>query len=159
MNMRTIKCKFKKGDCKYLHVGDKSSLKEVYLTLNEATRSIDICMYLITYRWLSEFLKHLKETRGVRVRIITDSAADDEFKINNQASDLQNSGIVVKTNQSAGALMHNKFVIIDNKTVVLGSFNWTNNAILRNDEAVIITSQKNIVLAFVDKFRTMWNQM
>lgn len=156
---RTIKCRFK-SDCKYKHRGDKSSLIELYLELDRATESIDICVYLITVEGLSDFLKHLKE-RGVKIRIITHTAsvADEEFKINNQASDLQKAGIEVKTNQIGGALMHNKFVIIDNRRVVLGSFNWTNNAILRNDEAIIVTSQKRIVLPLVEKFKSLWKQM
>lgn len=154
---RIVKCRFR-NDCKYAHYGDESSLMKVYLVLHEATKSIDLCMYLITQNALSDFLIHLKKYKGITVRIITDSAGDDEFKINNQASDLQKAGIIVKSNQSNGALMHNKFVIVDNKTVVFGSFNWTNNAILRNDEAIIVTSQKTIVSLFADKFQSLWKQ-
>lgn len=160
MSGRNAKCKYKSA-CKFQHRGDKSSLIDLYLELDRATGSIDICVYLITVEGLSDFLIHLQETRGIRVRLIThtDSAGDEEYKLKNQASDLQKAGIDVRINQNGSALMHNKFVIIDNKRVVLGSFNWTRNAILRNDEAVIVTSQADIVLPVVKKFKSLWKQM
>lgn len=168
MSSKTAKCRSRRR-CKYLHRGDKSSLIELYLELNRATKSIDICMYLITIRFLAEFLVYLKEEKGIIVRVITDSAGHDEYKINNQAADLQKAGIAVRTkpnqptyqneSKSGVSLMHNKFVVLDNKTVILGSFNWTMNATLNNDEAIIITSQKSIVFSFLDKFRSMWSEM
>lgn len=37
-----------------------------------------------------------------------------------------------------GGLMHDKFCVIDNQTVITGSYNWTDNAEFRNDENISV---------------------
>lgn len=146
-------------NCRYLHRDDThSSLMKIFLALNEAESKIDLCMYLITYDHLADFLIYLHKRRRVRVRIITDSK-NDALRVNNQADSLQVAGIEVRAaSQINGALMHNKFVIIDNKKLLQGSFNWTKNAVRRNDECVFVHSNKWVVSKLSSKFEKMWAQ-
>jgi hypothetical protein len=46
---------------------------------------------------------------------------------------------------SSNRLMHNKYVIIDNKFVITGSYNWTVGAEYNNDENIIITDSPDII--------------
>ena len=52
--------------------------------------------------------------------------------------------------------MHHKVFIIDNETVVTGSFNPTKNADARNDENVIVVHDKKIAKSYLDEFESLW---
>jgi cardiolipin hydrolase len=54
--------------------------------------------------------------------------------------------------------MHHKFVIVDGKILVNGSFNWTRNAFTNNQENVIITNNVKMVTAFQAEFEKLWLQ-
>ena len=68
---------------------------------------------------------------------------------------LVDEGIPVKDDQSKFH-MHHKFAVIDNSTLVNGSFNWTRQAVLSNRENVVITSEAALVHAFTEEFNKMW---
>lgn len=54
--------------------------------------------------------------------------------------------------------MHHKFVLIDNKLLINGSFNWTRNAITGNQENVVVTDYPQLVQAFQAEFEKLWIQ-
>lgn len=54
------------------------------------------------------------------------------------------------------AKLHHKVAVIDNKSVVLGSYNWTLAANDENDENVVILSSKEIARLFNDAFNEIW---
>ena len=64
-------------------------------------------------------------------------------------------GIIVKDDASKYH-MHHKFALIDGKTLVNGSFNWTRQAVLNNRENVIVTSSNQLAKAFRQEFEKMW---
>ncbi|MFC2187584.1 phospholipase D-like domain-containing protein [Fulvivirgaceae bacterium LMO-SS25] len=49
-------------------------------------------------------------------------------------------------------LMHNKFCVIDNNTVITGSYNWTKNA-NTNDENISVIIDKSIAAYYSQEFR------
>jgi len=53
--------------------------------------------------------------------------------------------------------LHHKVFIIDNKTVVTGSFNPTKSGDNKNDENIIIIQDKDIAEMFLDEFEFVWN--
>ena len=57
---------------------------------------------------------------------------------------------------SSGGVMHHKVFIIDNKTVITGSFNPSNNADKRNDENVLIIHDKDVALRYLEEFKYLW---
>lgn len=54
-------------------------------------------------------------------------------------------------------LMHNKFCIIDNKTVLNGSYNWTNKAKV-NHENITVTDDPNVCSKFLEQFTKLKNE-
>jgi hypothetical protein len=50
--------------------------------------------------------------------------------------------------------MHNKFCVIDEQTVINGSYNWTNKAEY-NYESITIIHDKELAFQFVDEFRAI----
>lgn len=131
-----------------------SSMLKFVTYLASARSRVDLCIYMFTQSQLFEILKHL-HLNGVLVRIITDGSEDDA--IGTQVARLQDLGIQVRSNKrGTGALMHHKFVVIDNEILLSGSFNWTNKAVVSNYEAVIVTSSETFVQPFIQKFNEMW---
>jgi phosphatidylserine/phosphatidylglycerophosphate/cardiolipin synthase-like enzyme len=145
---------------------------EIVLCLSKATHKIDLCVFEFTQFDLADFLISLKN-RGVRVKVITDAHRDrrqpnndaggdqrQQQGINNQIPKLQSARIPVRVNRSRDrdrALMHNKFVLIDDNHLIMGSFNWTQNAVKWNHEAVISTNESRVVKKFVREFETIWD--
>ena len=54
--------------------------------------------------------------------------------------------------------MHHKVIIIDDETVVLGSYNFTNSAESYNDENVLIIHDVEVAALFVEEFRRAYEE-
>lgn len=62
-----------------------------------------------------------------------------------------------KVKGSRGGIMHDKFCIIDNQKVIIGSYNWTNNAEHRNDENITIFDDPENATKYSVKYRELLN--
>ncbi len=54
--------------------------------------------------------------------------------------------------------MHHKVFIIDNETVITGSFNPSNNGDKRNDENIVIIKDKKVAKEFLEEFELIYNE-
>ena len=54
--------------------------------------------------------------------------------------------------------MHHKVFIIDNETVITGSYNPTSGGDERNDENMLIIHDKSIADAFLREFGNLWKE-
>lgn len=52
--------------------------------------------------------------------------------------------------------MHHKFAVIDDTLLINGSLNWTQRAVLRNHENIMITSSKLFISQFLEEFENLW---
>lgn len=52
--------------------------------------------------------------------------------------------------------MHHKFLIIDNRILITGSFNWTRQAIVGNNENLIVTTHPKLLPAYLSEFERLW---
>ena len=124
--------------------------------LSSAKKSIDLCVFLFTQSTLADALSDLHKA-NVAIRIITDSTEDEASS--SKMGALRRAGVRLKSNKrGTGALMHHKFVIVDGKKLLTGSFNWTSKAVVSNHEAVIITTEPSLVKPFQDQFERMWDE-
>ena len=73
--------------------------------------------------------------RGVRVRVVLDRS--NEAESHTELGDLKAHGIDVKIDASH-AIAHNKVVVIDGRTVLTGSFNFTRQAEHENAENLLV---------------------
>lgn len=53
-------------------------------------------------------------------------------------------------------LMHHKVFIIDNSTLITGSFNPTQNGNMHNDENIIIIRDSNVARPYLEEFGILW---
>lgn len=133
-----------------------SSVKLIRYML-EANKTLDICIYAFTQANLASSVILLHQ-KGVVVRVIADVAFDREAT-GSQLDKLSQLGIEVKCNKNdPGAMMHNKFVIVDRRLTLSGSFNWTNKAILCNDENIAVSSSPTLADQYATYFDKLWQR-
>ena len=132
--------------------------------LKSAKKEIDVAMYILTDRELSNALISARR-RGVNVRVLLDGKSAEEIGYSKHHF-LSERNINVKldnTHRRYGdkyeGIMHNKFAIIDNETLITGSYNWTHSAEKLNDEnLLIIKEDEKLIGKFTDKFTQLWNR-
>ena len=54
--------------------------------------------------------------------------------------------------------MHHKFIVIDERILINGSFNWTRTAALGNKENVMIIEDVVITRQFLAEFEKLWKE-
>lgn len=126
--------------------------KEILNRIGSAEKSIELAMFTLTSRALSNALLSAVK-RGIVVRVFLDGENAEEYY--SKAGFLTKNGVIVKLEKGEG-LMHNKFCVIDDKVVITGSYNWTVSADLRNDENVIIIESDKIAKIFRVQFEKYW---
>jgi len=119
--------------------------------ISRARHRVWLAMFTFTDDLLSEELMRAHE-RGVDVRVIVDDAQCEVQGA--EAAWLANSGVPVTTDRS-GARMHHKFVVSD-YTVLSGSFNWTRQASMANNENLCILKDSHVVKSFAREFTSLW---
>ena len=54
------------------------------------------------------------------------------------------------------AMMHHKFVVIDNQVLLSGSYNWTASGAAYNRENMFITNDRKVVQQYTDEMDKLW---
>lgn len=116
--------------------------------LEEAQRSIWIAAYDLNHPALADALLQAKE-RGIELRMVAEGTNRAKF------ATLADAGIPVQYDERS-ALMHNKFIIIDDAEVWTGSMNLTENGLHRNNNHFLRFEQPEIIQAYQDEFEEMF---
>ncbi len=88
-------------------------------------------------------IKGILESRGISLY------SEYDFFVENNVS------VIKDKNKNS---MHNKVIIIDNSTVIMGSPNFSNNGMNRNDESMIIIHDVAIASKYVSEFFRLWRE-
>ena len=54
--------------------------------------------------------------------------------------------------------MHNKFVVLDRRIVITGSFNWTTAAVDSNQENLCILDNEELAVKYITEFEKLWKK-
>jgi phosphatidylserine/phosphatidylglycerophosphate/cardiolipin synthase-like enzyme len=67
--------------------------------------------------------------------------------------------LALRTGRGGGryAIMHHKFLVVDDRLVATGSFNWTREAECCNWENLVILDDPALARAFEAEFQRLWN--
>ena len=129
---------------------DENIDKKLIQKLNNATKSIDMAVFELDSVTIADALINAKK-RGVTVRIVTDTDYINEVA----TQKVKTEGIgVVDDNRSA--LMHNKFIVIDNEYVWTGSFNATENDAYKNNNNSVDIKSKELAQNYATEFNEMF---
>jgi hypothetical protein len=118
--------------------------------IDDAQSTIRCQLYYFTSKTLASALRRAHD-RGVTVVVILDKS--QMTSLYSVADYLHNSGIPVWIDR-AHKIAHNKLMIVDDATVVTGSFNWTKAAEEDHAENLLILREPSIVSEYLDNFAT-----
>jgi phosphatidylserine/phosphatidylglycerophosphate/cardiolipin synthase-like enzyme len=121
--------------------------------IRKATQTIDIAMYYLSSRDIAQALVKARDN-NVRVRIVLDQG--QEIEPASKSGYLVKHGFEVRYHLGFG-LMHNKFAIIDGKSLITGSFNWTLTAEERNEENLLVITDEEAIEKYRERFEYLWN--
>ncbi|MBT6519502.1 hypothetical protein HOK51_06645 [Candidatus Woesearchaeota archaeon] len=132
--------------------------------LNKANHSIYFMTFSFTHDEIGDMILK-KSDEGIKIKGIFEKKQQSKYseyeKINSAFEKLE-SDKTKQANQnkvifdSNPAAMHHKVFIIDEKTVITGSFNPTKNGDTNNDENILIIHDEKIASKFMDEFNSLW---
>ncbi len=124
-------------------------------TIGHAKKSIDLAGYSFTSYKIADALIDAQR-RGVKVRVLLDKG---QRKRHYRAiEEMQDAGIPIRFN-SHYAIMHDKYLVIDDKTVETGSFNYTASAEKRNAENVLVVQDAPaLAKQYLENWEKLWDE-
>ncbi len=125
--------------------------QQIIKTLDEATEEIFVAVYWFTNQQLFGLLcDKLREGKKVSLIIHNDYINNRDAGLNFQSFIDLGGHFFFSDGENP---MHNKFCVIDNKTLINGSYNWTYYAEDRNSENILIVKdEQETVSAFRKEF-------
>ncbi len=119
--------------------------------INQAQSRVDIAIFELDLPDLGEAILAARD-RGVEVRLVTDT---DNLEIDETLIYLEEEGLpIVEDDRSA--LMHNKFVVVDQKAVWTGSWNFTPNGTFRNNNNALYIQSPELAQNYTAEFEEMF---
>jgi len=132
--------------------------------LEAATRSIDLTSFDLNLPSVLEALASASG-RGVQVRVVYDGE-NGETQLDadksptgeaiNAVTVLKNAGIPLVDGGRSNGLMHDKMIIVDGRTLVMGSWNMSYNDTYRNNNNVLVITDPTLIANYQAKFNEMF---
>ena len=125
--------------------------------LRDTSGSINAALYRFNHPGLAGALEEAVR-RGVRVRLLVDG---NKYRESRSTQELLARAIIPFRlgfgRQGRGSKMHHKFVILDQQTVLTGSYNWTLESENENHENLLIVRDPLPVQAYGQEFEALWS--
>jgi len=119
--------------------------------IDQAKEQIEMAMYYLTNKEITKALIDAHK-RGVKVKIFT-----DDKKVRSQRYRyLASEGIDIRNDKKTQSIMHNKFLVIDQKLVWISSANYTVYSFYRNYDNFIRIKDRNIARYYSKKFDSLF---
>lgn len=129
-------------DCQSKIIKEINAMEEVIYVQAYSFTSVDIASALVR-----------AAKRGVKVRVLLDK--ENESKPSEAMRMLIDNGIEVKIRHISG-ISHNK-IIVSNKVLITGSYNFTKAANERNDENIVIIHNPEVARKFIKHWFICYN--
>ena len=130
---------------------DDHCTNQVVEAINHAKQSIYFMTFSFTSREIANALLLAKE-RGVELKGVMEASQISQYSMY-ELLKFQGTDVLKDKNKKN---MHHKVFIIDNETVVTGSFNPTEGGDKRNDENVLIIKDESLAKKFLDEFSIVY---
>lgn len=125
---------------------------QIQSELKSATVSIHVAVAWFTDAKLFALLCD-KAKAGLDVQlIVVDDSITQNCSINYNSLE-KSCGKVYLINENQGALMHNKFCVIDGITTITGSYNWSIKAQSNHENITITRDYKELADLFIEEFK------
>jgi|GEM_PF-1532012 len=128
--------------------------KVIVKRLSEAKDSIKCSLYGITNKRITETLIN-KKSEGLEVILCLDKT--QSAGKHSTHKELENAGIEIVIKKT-GTLEHNKFCVIDDKRVIMGSWNFSESAQKQDNSQVDISGCHDVVKKFSAAFERIYKR-
>lgn len=125
--------------------------KEIIPLIENANSEVLIAMAWFTSSELFEALLDCRK-RAVKVELVLLDNAINWMYYAPDFNRLIETGGIIRIARADIGQMHHKFCVIDSKTAITGSYNWTYYAERYNKENIIITDERDIVQSYISEF-------
>ncbi len=141
-------------------------------TLKSATESIDLALFVFSEQRITNILEEEKQ-QGVEIRALIDSSF--AFRYYSEGLDMLGVALGNKCTYQPdnrpwktpiktvgtprliqGDVLHHKFGLIDNRTVITGSHNWSATANYNNDETVLVIDNTTVARHYQREFERLY---
>lgn len=155
---------------KKARAGDSASRVQLYFApddrpdralealIDGATRSIHVAVFSLRWSPLTDALL-AAHARGVEVFVITDRKQSETAWEDDR---LRAAGVpVIEALNTANAFtaMHHKFMVVDDRSVAVGAYNWTYTATFKSyEDLAIIADDAEVGAAFAGEFGRLWRR-
>ncbi len=124
----------------------------------ETRHSIDAALFRLTIPSLAEDLM-AAAGRGVELRLVLDRGKYEETKATREL--LKEYRLPFRLlggrEKEDKAKMHHKFAILDRRTALTGSYNWTTESEDLNFENLVLLQDEKVVAGFSQEFERLWS--
>lgn len=120
--------------------------------IDEARQEVIVQAYGFTHNAIAQALLRAQQ-RGVRVAVLLDQKSSST---NRYVIDLLQSSQVELRFDGEHAIAHNKVMVIDQRIVVTGSFNFTNSADTRNAENLLVLESPALAARYHANWQSHW---
>lgn len=148
------KIKLMNGEISTYFTPDENYQKVILDYINNAEKEIKVMIFTFTDSNIAQALADAYK-RGVDVKVITETfQAGSRWSV---YGDFQNEfPLILDKNYKT---FHHKLLLIDDKHILTGSYNFTKSALENNDEnAVIISDNEDIYEAYENEFDILWKE-
>ncbi len=123
--------------------------------INSAITRLKICVFTISDDAITHAILGAHK-KGREIKVITDN--DKSLDIGSDIERLAKEGIAVKIDNTSNH-MHHKFMVVDERKLITGSYNWTQSAARYNHENIILINEAGVVKSFLNEFDQLWKEM
>jgi phosphatidylserine/phosphatidylglycerophosphate/cardiolipin synthase-like enzyme len=120
--------------------------------INDAKETVLVQAYTFTSTPIAHALADAHK-RGVKVQVILDKSVRTEKY--SSATFLKNAGIPIVIDDKY-TIAHNKVIVIDNRMVITGSFNFTKEAEESNAENLLVIRDSALAEKYANNWREHW---
>lgn len=127
---------------------EDNCLDKLLELISSSKKSIDCAVYDISLDTVTDALIS-KADQEVTVRFVSDyQRSESKYS---SIGRLKDSNVSVITNATESSYMHNKFCVFDQKTIFVGSMNFTLNGNYKNNNNVLIIEDKELAKEYIRK--------
>ncbi|MCX6767986.1 MAG: phospholipase D-like domain-containing protein [Candidatus Micrarchaeota archaeon] len=126
--------------------------KEMVAAVSSARETLDILLFQFSSTAMKEAVVNALGN-GARVRIILEPRVDANLET---AAFLKEKGADARWATTDFAYTHAKLAIIDGRRVLVGSINWSKNALTKNREAEVLVDDAALAREFQQVFEEDW---
>ena len=135
---------------------DREYFPEAQKLIEKTKKSISLSMFVVKRgNMVNLLIKEIEKSarRGVEARILLDDNIAHNQRIVNSLKGIKNIAIKL---DSPRKTTHNKMLIVDGETILIGSTNWTDSSLGTANEANVIINNQEIAAYLEEFFDKLW---